>query len=62
MKVILKYIAITCMVFGLLLAIVNTAASAPLAGAQGNRVQANFMSQDPDPADAGKDVELRWQS
>jgi len=61
MKVILKQIAITCMVFGLLLVIVNTAASAPLAGGQGNRVQANFMSQDPDPADAGKDVELRWQ-
>jgi len=61
MKVILKQIAITCMVFGLLLVIVNTASSAPLTGAQGNRVQANFMSQDPDPADAGKDVELRWQ-
>lgn len=61
MKVIIKKIAITCMVFGLLLAIVNTAASAPLVGAQGSRIQANFMSQDPDPADAGKDVELRWQ-
>ncbi len=61
MKGLLKQIAIICMVFGLFLVIVNTAASAPLAGAQGNRVQANFMSQDPDPADAGKDVELRWQ-
>ncbi|MCX9083472.1 MAG: hypothetical protein OIN87_01585 [Candidatus Methanoperedens sp.] len=61
MKVILKNIAITCMVLGLLLTIVNTAGSAPLSGGQGNRVQANFMSQDPDPADSGKDVELRWQ-
>jgi hypothetical protein len=61
MKGILKHIAIACMVFGLLLVIVNTAASVPLAGGQGNRVQANFMNQDPDPADAGKDVELRWQ-
>lgn len=61
MKGILKYLAITCMAFGLLLVIVNTAISAPLTGAQGTRVQANFMNQDPDPADAGKDVELRWQ-
>ncbi len=34
---------------------------APLTGVQGNRIQANFMSQDPDPADAGNDVDLRWQ-
>lgn len=34
---------------------------APLTGVQGNRIQANFMSQDPDPADSGKDVDLRWQ-
>ena len=30
-------------------------------GAQGSRIQANFMSQDPDPADAGNDLDLRWQ-
>ncbi len=35
--------------------------SAPLTGAQGNRIQASFMSQIPDPADAGNDVDLRWQ-
>ena len=33
----------------------------PLRGVQGNRIQANFMSQDPDPADAGNYVDLRWQ-
>ncbi len=33
----------------------------PLTGAQGSRVQAYFMSQDPDPADAGKYLDLRWQ-
>jgi hypothetical protein len=37
------------------------AVGAPLTGVQGNRVNANFMSQDPDPADSGKDVDLRWQ-
>ena len=57
----LKQIAITGIVFCLLLMIVNPVSSAPLTGAQGSRIQANFMNQDPDPADAGKDVELRWQ-
>ena len=33
----------------------------PPTGAQGSRIQANFMSQDPDPADAGNDLDLRWQ-
>jgi hypothetical protein len=33
----------------------------PLTGVQGSRIQANFMSQDPDPADAGNYVDLRWQ-
>ncbi len=61
MKKIFKQMAITAIAFGLLLMIVNTVSSAPLTGAQGSRVQANFMNQDPDPADAGKDVELRWQ-
>ena len=50
---------------GVLVIILSMAApvvfGAPLTGVQGNRVQANFMSQDPDPADAGKDVDLRWQ-
>ncbi len=40
---------------------VNPVLGAPLKGVQGSRVQANFMSQDPDPADAGNNVDLRWQ-
>jgi len=48
----LKHIAINCIVFGLLMMIVNPVSSAPLTGAQGSRIQANFMNQDPDPADA----------
>ena len=56
-----KQIAVAGIVFGLLLMIVNPVSSAPLTGAQGSRIQANFLNQDPDPADAGKDVELRWQ-
>jgi hypothetical protein len=48
-------------VIGILLLTVNPVFSAPLKGGQGSRIQAYFMSQDPDPADAGKDVDLRWQ-
>lgn len=61
MNRILKQIAITGIVFWLLLMIVYPVSSAPLTGVQGSRIQANFMNQDPDPADAGKDIELRWQ-
>lgn len=57
----LARIAISGIVIGLLLAAAGTALGAPITGGQGSRIQANFMSQDPDPADAGKDVELRWQ-
>ncbi len=52
-------------ILGVLIVLLSTAVAvvlgAPLTGVQGNRIQANFMSQDPDPADAGKDVDLRWQ-
>lgn len=41
--------------------LIVTAAGQPLEGVQGSKIQANFMSQDPDPADAGKDLDLRWQ-
>lgn len=34
---------------------------APITGKTGNSVQMNFMYQDPDPADAGKYIDLRWQ-
>jgi hypothetical protein len=50
---------------GILITFLSVMASpvlgAPLMGAQGSRIQAYFMSQDPDPADAGKDLDLRWQ-
>jgi len=55
----LTNIAILGIVIGFLT--INPVYGAPLTGAQGSRIQANFMSQDPDPGDAGKDVELRWQ-
>ena len=41
--------------------IISPVFGAPLNGVQGSKIQANFMSQDPDPADAGKDLDLRWQ-
>ncbi len=53
-------IVILSIVTGFLL-LTATAFGAPLKGAQGSRIQANFMSQDPDPADAGNDLDLRWQ-
>ncbi|MGB8217474.1 MAG: CARDB domain-containing protein [Candidatus Methanoperedens sp.] len=50
-------------ILGVLIVLLSTAVvlGAPLTGVQGNRVNANFMSQDPDPASSGKDVDLRWQ-
>lgn len=48
-------------VIGFFLLTASPALGAPLTGGQGSRIQAYFMSQDPDPADAGKDVDLRWQ-
>lgn len=55
----LAQVATFSIVIGILLA--ANVLGAPLTGGQGSRVQAYFMSQDPDPADAGKDVDLRWQ-
>lgn len=42
------------------------AASSPVLGTHikeiiGSRIQMNFLNQDPDPADAGKFLDLRWQ-
>jgi hypothetical protein len=45
----------------ILLSMAVTVLGAPMTGVQGNRIQANFMSQDPDPADTGNYVDLRWQ-
>ena len=57
----LTHILALGIVLGFLLLASNSSLGAPLTGVQGNRIQANFMSQDPDPADSGKDVDLRWQ-
>ncbi len=57
----LKQIIIFSVLTVVLSVIISPVPAAPLPGVQGNRIQAKFMSQDPDPADAGKDVDLRWQ-
>ncbi len=33
----------------------------PITGGTGSKVQMNFMYQDPDPAEAGKYIDMRWQ-
>ncbi len=58
---ILTRIAVCSVLIIFLSVIVSPVPAAPLKGTQGNRIQTNFMSQDPDPADAGNDVDLRWQ-
>jgi len=57
----LKQIAISGILIIILSATVIPVSGAPLTGGQGERVHVYFMSQDPDPADAGKDLDLRWQ-
>jgi hypothetical protein len=61
MKRLFTQIAVFGIVMGLLLVLAIPGGSAPLQGVQGSRIQAYFMSQDPDPADAGKDIDIRWQ-
>lgn len=48
---------------GMLILLLSAAAvsGAPITGATGSRIQMNFMYQDPDPADAGKYIDIRWQ-
>ncbi len=60
-KRLLTQVSILGVLIVLLLMAATVVLGAPLTGVQGSRIQANFMSQDPDPADAGKDVDLRWQ-
>lgn len=60
-KRLLTQVSILGVLILLLLMAATVVLGAPLTGVQGSRIQANFMSQDPDPADAGKDVDLRWQ-
>ncbi len=45
----------------LLLSAVYPALAAPITGATGSKIQMNFMYQDPDPGEAGKYIDLRWQ-
>jgi len=54
-------IAMIGMLIVFLSAAADLATSAPITGATGSRIQMNFMYQDPDPADAGKYLDLRWQ-
>lgn len=57
----LTQVSIMCVLILLLSMSAAVVMGAPLTGVQGSRIQANFMSQNPDPADAGNDVDLRWQ-
>ncbi len=48
---------------GMLILLLSAAAvsATPITGGTGSRIQMNFMYQDPDPADAGKYIDIRWQ-
>lgn len=49
---------------GMLILLLLSAAAVsgtPITGGTGSRIQMNFMYQDPDPADAGKYIDIRWQ-
>lgn len=59
-RILIQIMVLSILIISLTIA-VSPVLGAPLTGAQGNRIQANFMSQDPDPADAGNDLDLRWQ-
>jgi hypothetical protein len=49
------------MLIVVLSAIIGPTLGAPITGGTGSKVQMNFMYQDPDPAEAGKYIDLRWQ-
>lgn len=61
MKIRLEQVTALCVLVVFLSVMVSPAAAAPIKGATGSKIQMNFMYQDPDPADAGKYVDLRWQ-
>ena len=61
MKNRVKKIAMLGLLVVFLSVIAAPAFGAPITGKTGNRIQMNFMYQDPDPADAGKYIDLRWQ-
>ncbi|VVB89933.1 Uncharacterised protein [uncultured archaeon] len=58
---ILKQVMVSCILVIFLSTIAGPVLGAPIVGVQGNRIKASFMSQIPDPADAGNDLDLRWQ-
>jgi hypothetical protein len=49
------------MLIVILSAMIGPTLGAPITGGTGSKVQMNFMYQDPDPAEAGKYIDLRWQ-
>ncbi len=49
------------MLIVVLSAIIGPTFGAPITGGTGSKIQMNFMYQDPDPAEAGKYIDLRWQ-
>ncbi len=55
------HITLIGMLIVFLSAISGPAFGAPITGGTGSKVQMNFMYQDPDPAEAGKYIDLRWQ-
>ncbi len=51
-------------IMGILIVLLSAAyptMGVPITGATGSKVQMNFMYQNPDPAEAGKYIDLRWQ-
>jgi len=57
----IKQIVMLGLLVVFLSAIASPVFGAPLKEGQGSRIQVNFMHQDPDPGDAGKYIDLRWQ-
>ncbi len=52
-KIIISFLLVTLLI--------TTASGAPITGVTGSRIIVKFMYQDPDPGDAGKYLDLRWQ-
>lgn len=57
----LSKITLAGMLIFFLSVVLGPAAAAPITGGTGSKIQMNFMYQDPDPAEAGKYIDLRWQ-
>lgn len=57
----LSKIVLAGMLIFFISAVLSPVTAAPLTGVIGSKIQMNFMYQDPDPAEAGKYIDLRWQ-